>query len=187
MNKIKSTRLKIVLGLFCALLVIFILFIFLVLGSFIYDEYEDSKFYNISIPLEKNHLKKPAIQFSKQQFDSLNSVENETEKVVLVGNGYSGYDFFYWHKSDQKGIIFLRAYEITQEIELMKELLSERTKKKINNIDNKFQRYTAHSVIYEGTFEKYYPVRFELWFQSDDGKVMKKLSEVEYVIDGWDR
>ncbi|MGB0892714.1 MAG: hypothetical protein ACPGUU_10205, partial [Flavobacteriaceae bacterium] len=66
-----------------------------------------------------------------------------------------------------------------------------RTKKKIN-----FSRYENDAIekllisgtnIHEGTFGKFYPVRFELWFESFRTKKKMKLTEFQLLIDGWDR
>jgi hypothetical protein len=52
---------------------------------------------------------------------------------------------------------------------------------------DEFELYKGNTVIEEGTFEKYYPVRFELWFKSAQDGTEKKLTEKRYIIDGWDR
>lgn len=163
------------------------LIISLLIGSFAYADYLDSKFYDIKIPDELKNLQRPVEGFSNRQIDSLKRTNSKVEKLIITGYGYGGYDFYFWHKSEQKGEIYIRAFELTQNVELMETELIERTKKRIDIIDNKYHFHQAHSVIFEGTFEKYYPTKFELWFKSDDGVLNKKITEVKYLIDGWDR
>jgi len=81
----------------------------------------------------------------------------------------------------------IKAFELTQNVQLSEEKLAERTYNKITNPSNKFILYKGSSVIYEGTFSSFYPTRFELWFKSEILGIDKKLTEKSYLIDGWDR
>ena len=81
---------------------------------------------------------------------------------------------------------------------LMKVSLTEPMTAKISNItsgvleafswiQDNYKLYEGNTVIDEGTFDNYYPTRFELWFKSESSGIEKKLTEKNYVIDGWDR
>ena len=111
----------------------------------------------------------------------------EQEKILVIGNGYSGYDFYMWHKPSEKGELFIKAYELTKNTRLSEWKLNNRTKNKISELSNEYKLYEGRTVIDEGTFENFYPTRFELWFKSESSGIEKKLTEKNYVIDGWDR
>ena len=93
-----------------------------------------------------------------------------------------------WHKPTEKGEIYIKAFETTKHRRLSESKLISRTKNTITELSDHYKVFTGRTVIDEGTFEKYYPARFELWFKSetDDG-TEKKLTEKSYLIDGWDR
>ncbi len=124
---------------------------------------------------------------TNSQIDSLESIGVNQEKLLVVGNGYSGYDFYMWHKPIEPGKIYIRAFELTQNVQSTEEKLTERTKNEIVDLNNDYKLYKGSSVIYEGTFSNYYPTRFELWFKSKSSGVEKKLTDKNYLIDGWDR
>jgi len=109
------------------------------------------------------------------------------EKIVVIGGGYRGYDFYMWHKPTEKGELYIKAFELTQNVRLSERKLNNRIKNEITKLDDKYKLYTGNTVIEEGTFSNFYPTRFELWFKSESSGIEKKLTEKNYVIDGWDR
>jgi hypothetical protein len=157
-----------------------LIFIGCLVGVFIlgisYDSYQESKFYNIKTPKNLN-LEKTVENYNNQELDSLNKLNVKSEKLIIVGKGYSGYDFFIWHKPIEKGEIYIKAFEITQNIELSKEKLESRTKNRITELGKNYKMYKGSSLIYEGTFDEYYPARFELWFKSEKTGIEKKIVE----------
>ncbi len=148
--------------------------------------FQEKRFYNVQIPDNLN-FDKPIQILTQSQGDSLENIKVNKATILVYGSGYSGYDFFMWHKPIEKGEIFIKAYELTQNIMLSEWKLTNRTKNKITKLSNDFDLFYGRTVIDEGTFEHYYPVRFELWFKSDSSGLEKKLIEKSYVIDGWDR
>ncbi|WP_053989856.1 hypothetical protein [Mangrovimonas sp. TPBH4] len=150
-------------------------------GILIYDSYYESKFMNIEIP-ENMRFEKPKEQLGYSNINSLTQ-----DRIEVTGNGYFGYNFHMWHKPIEKGEIYVKAIELTQNIELSKPELENRTKNKISDLSNDYKLYEGESLIYEGTFEQFYPVRFEMWFKSKETGIEKKLAEKKYLIDGWDR
>jgi hypothetical protein len=158
----------------------------LIFGLILYFTIKDISFNNIKVPEGKIYPK--TTQFlSTVQLDSLKKLQIQSDKVVVVGTGYDGYDFYMWHKPTEEGEIYIKAFEITKGKRLSRKKLDARTKNTINKLSEEYILYTGNSVIDEGTFEKYYPVRFELWFKSLKDGSEKKLAESEYMIDGWDR
>ena len=150
------------------------------------DNREESKFYNIEIP-KKFEFDKPIEFLSNNQVDSLESINLNEEKILVIGDGYSGYDFYIWHKPVEKGELYIKAFELTQNVELSKTTLRDKTEIEITELGENHNLYVRNSLIYEGTFSNYYPVRFELWFKSKNQETEKKLTEKNYLIDGWDR
>jgi hypothetical protein len=148
-----------------------------------YYDYKESKFKNVEIPKNLN-LKKTIENFSGKQIDSLNTIN---ENLIIVGSGLTGYEFYMWHKPIEKGEIYIKAYEITQNIQLSKSELKNETKNKIEKLSNKLMLYKGITSISEGTFNNFYPARFELWFKSESSGIETKITEKSYLIDGWDR
>ena len=165
---------------------LFLIAVGFLLGSNWYYQAQESKFYNIELP--KGHDLKKTIDFlNYAQIDFLESTLKQSSNIEAIGTGYTGYDFYMWHKPTAKGEIYLKAYEVTTNTPLTQERLTEGTRNQIIDISSKYKLYKGQSTIYEGTFEKYYPARFELWFKSSDTGLEKKITERVYLIDGWDR
>lgn len=157
----------------------------IIIGLFAEDN-EETKFYNIEIP-ENLTFEKPIEFLTYQQIDSLKKNRVNEEKILVIGDGYSGYNFYMWHKPIEKGEIYIKAFELTQNVQLSEWKLNNRTKHKISELSEDYIFYEGNTVIDEGTFEHYYPTRFELWFKSENSGIEKKLTEKSYIIDGWDR
>ncbi len=155
-------------------------------GSIWYYSWRDSKFYNIEIP-DGEDYEKPIEYLDNKELNSLKSLIVNSEKLQIVGTGYGGYDFYMWHKPTEKGEIYIKAFETTKNQRLSERKLTNRTKNTISELSDDYKLFTGSTVIDEGTFEKYYPVRFELWFKSAEDGTEKKLIEKSYLIDGWDR
>ena len=86
------------------------------LGYFFNEIEKDNDFGSFKIPNRLSHLKKPLERFSKSQVDSLKSISPTSEKLIITGTGYYGYDFYYWHKKENKGEIYIRGFESEREI-----------------------------------------------------------------------
>ncbi len=176
---------KILIGI-SSIIILFIGFLFWLFFEISNENKGDEIFNNIEIP-ENLKFEKPILFLSNRQIDSLKRIKVVQEKILVIGNGYSGYDFYMWHKPSEKGELFIKAFELTKNIQLSEWKLSNRTKNKILELSNEYKLYEGNTVIDEGTFENFYPTRFELWFKSESSGIEKKLTEKNYVIDGWDR
>ncbi len=165
---------------------LFLLVIGLFFGSILYYSWQDSKFYDIEIP-EGEDYQKPTEYLNNKQLDSIKALIVNSERIEIIGTGYGGYNFYMWHKPTEKGKIYIKAFEITNNQRLSEWKLKNRTKNTISELSDDYKLFTGQTVIDEGTFEKYYPARFELWFKSEKDGTEKKLTEKSYLIDGWDR
>jgi len=161
-------------------------FVFWLFFEIVNENQEDEKFNNIEISDNLN-FEKPIEFLTNRQIDSLTKIKVNDEKIVVIGDGYNGYDFYMWHKPTEKGKLYIKAFELTKNIQLSELELNTRTENEISKLGENYKLYTGNSLIYEGTFAHYYPVRFELWFKPKNKGIEKKLTEKKYVIDGWDR
>ena len=177
---------KIIKKIFLILAIIIGIVIISFIGLLSYDSYQESKFYNIEIP-ENLKFEKPIEFLTNSQIDSLKKLKVNDDKLIVIGSGYGGYNFYMWHKPIEKGDIYIKAFELTQKVRLSEWKLSNRTKNTITKLSNEYQLYQGSTVIDEGTFENFYPTRIELWFKSEKSDIEKKLTEKSYLIDGWDR
>ncbi len=99
------------------------------------------------------------------------------------------YEYDFWVGKIESGIIYLKAFEITQEYALSTHKLPARSSIKIHNTTDKIQKFgtTSHFTIYEGDWGKPYAARFEVWFKPDNGGNERKLLTKNYKIEGWKR
>jgi len=158
-------------------------FLFLIYDEMRYEN-EISEIYDHNIT--DFDFKKPIEYLTYSQIDSLNNLKVEKPKIEVVGTGYSGYEFYMWFKPKEKGELFIKGFELTENKQISKIKLYERTLNLIDSISDNILLFKGETTIDEGTFEKFYPVRFELWFKTKDGN-NKKITEKIFLIDGWDR
>ena len=114
---------KILIGI-SSIIILFVGFMFWLFFEIANENKGDEIFYNIEIP-EKLKFEKPILFLSNRQIDSLRNLKVEQEKILVIGNGYSGYDFYMWHKPSEKGELFIKAYELTKNIQLSEEIMKE--------------------------------------------------------------
>ncbi len=170
--------------------IIFGIFLLIVAG-FIYIVYDEMK-YQEEISEVYDHdpsnfdFQKPVEYLEYRQRDSLNKLNVTEPKIEIIGTGYTVYDFYMWHQPREEGELYIKAFELTNNQQISKTKLDQRTKNIVDTISETFLLYKGRTTIDEGTFEKFYPVRFELWFNPENGNEIK-LTEKKYLIDGWDR
>jgi hypothetical protein len=96
------------------------------------------------------------------------------------------YDFYYGPLP--AGDIYLRCFEVTKNIPLSEDRLTESSRVNIGSttsftkLANK-QEFT----IYEGDWGDYYAARIEVWYKNAATKQEKKLHEKVYRVEGWMR
>lgn len=148
-----------------------------------YDFFAD----NLSIP--KN------IQIS-DPIDRLNNGElpiirekNKFEDLILINGNQGGiYEYqFYTRSSLDSGFIYLKAFEITTNINLSARSLIFTTKLEIPNSNYTKIHSEQTFTIYEGDWGKYYGARFEVWYYNKRDSTEKKIFEKNYKIQGWQR
>lgn len=116
----------------------------------------------------------------------IDSTEFDFELYNSFQPGLYEYDL-YIGKIDS-GIVYLKVYEITKNERLSKERLTGRSSIRVGNPTLEIKRFGTKDdfTIYEGDWGKPYAARFEVWYKSDKGKE-RKLTEKNYIIEGWQR
>lgn len=118
----------------------------------------------------------------------IDSLDQETYLQVWPGfqGGIYLYDFYY--PSLPAGEIFLRCYEVTENIPLSEDRLERRSSVHVDST-NSFSKLVNHNefTIYEGDWADYYAARIEVWFRDSVSKQERKLCEKIYRVEGWMR
>lgn len=143
---------------------------------------------NLKIP--KNvKLEKPIDIKMDDNFQPIRPYISKTNTDFQLYNSFQPgvYEYDVWIESKESGIVFLKAYEITQEIELTS--LYENTNIRINNTNKIIKKFSSKTyfIIYEGDWGKPYGARFEVWFIPDNTLKEEKILEKSYIIEGWQR
>ena len=99
------------------------------------------------------------------------------------------YDSEIWVNPGEPGMLYLKAFEITQKTPLSVDRLKDKSNEWIGWSDNPKELFfsNTHFTIYEGDWGKPYAARFEVWFTPDTGAKDRKLMEKVFEIEGWQR
>lgn len=99
------------------------------------------------------------------------------------------YDSHLWVNPGEPGMIYLKAFEITQGTALSTSRLPGSTSEWIGWSDDSEELFfsNSHFTIYEGDWGDPYAARFEVWFAPEAGGPERKLMEKNYIIEGWMR
>jgi len=154
------------------------------------DTFADNLKLPENVKLEKPIDTKMGDNFESIRPDSIKQTSKDKIGFQLYNSFQPGlYEYDLWINSEQNGTIFLKAFEITQEIELSVPRLKERSSIRIYNTNDSIKKFSTEDdfTIYEGDWGKPYGARFEIWFKPDNGKKEKKLLEKNYIIEGWMR
>jgi len=116
----------------------------------------------------------------------LSSIRQGNPSFKIWGTG-GDYDSQIWINPEEKGMIYLKAYEVTQNIQLSAEGLKEESSEWIGWSDNPNELFFSNTnfKIFEGDWGKPYAARFEVWFVPDSGAAERKLMAKVFKIEGW--
>ncbi|MCL2512150.1 MAG: hypothetical protein FWF09_08895 [Bacteroidales bacterium] len=129
----------------------------------------------------------------KGDYSRPDSITNRqpTETDFQLYNGFQPglYVYDVWVGEIEQGIVYLKAFEITQEYALSTRTLSKRSSIEVHNPTDSIKKFgtTSHFTIYEGDWGKPYAARFEIWFKPGDGGQERVLLTKNYKIEGWMR
>lgn len=120
-----------------------------------------------------------------EPIDSLNPDTYLTIWNDCQGGIYT-YDFYYGPLP--AGEIFLRCFEVTENLPLSEERIVESSKVAINS-SSSFSKLVSKQefTIYEGDWDDYYAARIEVWYRNATSQEEKKLLEKVYRVEGWMR
>ncbi|MCM8534521.1 MAG: hypothetical protein NE334_01150 [Lentisphaeraceae bacterium] len=141
-----------------------------------------------------NFLKDPSMAVKKAKARSAEQAKQQLNKdeypFQLINGMQPGiYKVAYFLNPGEAGVVYLKAFEITQSTALSAYRLEEKSKTRItwsNNTDEVFSA-KAGFTIYEGDWGKPYGARFEVWFKPDSNDPERKLAERNFKIEGWQR
>ncbi|MDP4239523.1 MAG: hypothetical protein Q8904_08660 [Bacteroidota bacterium] len=115
----------------------------------------------------------------------------ETDFFIYASSQPGIYTYAVWTRKIEKGMTYLKAFEVTKNDPLSVDKLKERSIIEVNNPTDSIVKFGMKNnkefIIDEGDWRKPYAARFELWFKPDNGGMERKLLEKNYKIHGWQR
>ena len=114
--------------------------------------------------------------------------ENELENfdLILASSFQPGiYNYYTDFQPTEIGSFYIKAFEVTSNDHLSAERMKKRSKVKVENLEPKL--YLGEFSIYEGSWGDKYGARIELWFEPINGNKDYKITERNYVVEGWMR
>ena len=116
------------------------------------------------------------------------NIRKDAQPDIVLYNGFQGgiYDADIWCNPGEPGLLYLKAFEITQGTPLSEDRMPNVKAGYSGDPNEMFLREMGFT-IYEGNWGQYYGARFEVWFKPDSGQPDRKLLEKNFKIEGWER
>ena len=114
--------------------------------------------------------------------------EKDFEKfdLVLASSFQPGiYNYFTDYKPTEIGNFYIKAFEVTSDDHLSAKRIKIKSKVDVKSLESKL--YSGEFTIYEGSWGDKYGARIELWFEPANGKKDYKITERNYIVEGWMR
>lgn len=171
---------------FISSMVIIIAFTFISAIMALYGPLTDNFGKNHSIPEGQDYSIPYEMEFRQMESaDSLN-----IDSYLQIQNDFQGgmylYDFYYG--ALPAGDIYLKCYEVTENLPLSEERILEASKVSIERSTSFTQLVSKQKfTIYEGEWGDYYAARIEVWHRDADTQQEQKLYEKVYRVEGWMR
>ena len=138
-----------------------------------------------SVPEGLAHYKPKA-----ENADLAEDVDSLDETTYLqVRNSFQGgiYEYSFFYPKLPEGIIYLRCYEVTENLPLSVGRLERESCQQVSGTDHFACLVDGKEfTIYEGDWGSYYAARIEVWFKDKKGNERKLLEKI-YAIEGWMR
>jgi energy-coupling factor transporter transmembrane protein EcfT len=165
--------------------------VFYVIALFLIEEARPDTFTdNLTIPTNIPINIPADLDFDEHRPDSILNRPVKATDFQLYNSFQPGlYEYDFWTGETERGAIYLKAYEITQNYALSTDRLPKSSEVVIYNPSATIKKFgtMSHFTIYEGDWGKPYAARFEVWFRPDNGKNERKLFSKNYKIEGWMR
>ncbi len=120
--------------------------------------------------------------------DSVRNIRKNNPDLQIYNSTQKGiYQFDFWIGKIDKGTIYLKAFEVTQERELSKKTLKEKSEVEVFNPSDSIMKFGTNRdfTIYEGDWGKPYAARFEVWHKSKTSNQERKIFQKNFKIEGW--
>ena len=171
---------------FISSMVIIIAFTFISAIMALYGPLTDNFGKNHSIPEGQDYSIPYEMEFRQMESaDSLN-IDSYLQIQNDIQGGMYLYDFYYG--ALHAGDIYLKCYEVTENLPLSEERILEASKVSIERSTSFTQLVSKQRfTIYEGEWGDYYAARIEVWHRDADTQQEQKLYEKVYRVEGWMR
>ena len=171
---------------FISSMVIIIAFTFISAIMALYGPLTDNFGKNHSIPEGQDYSIPYEMEFRQMESaDSLN-IDSYLQIQNDIQGGMYLYDFYYG--ALPAGEIYLKCYEVTENLPLSEERILEASKVSIEHSTSFTQLVSKQRfTIYEGEWGDYYAARIEVWHRDADTQHEQKLYEKVYRVEGWMR
>ena len=171
---------------FICSMVIIIAFTFISAIMALYGPFTDNFGKNHSIPEGQDYSIPYEMEFRQMESaDSLN-IDSYLQIQNDIQGGMYLYDFYYG--ALPAGEIYLKCYEVTENLPLSEERILEASKVSIEHSTSFKQLVSKQKfTIYEGEWGDYYAARIEVWHRDADTQQEQKLCEKVYRVEGWMR
>ena len=171
---------------FISSMVIIIAFTFISAIMALYGPLTDNFGKNHSIPEGQDYSIPYEMEFRQMESaDSLN-IDSYLQIQNDIQGGMYLYDFYYG--ALPAGEIYLKCYEVTENLPLSEERILEASKVSIEH-STSFKQLVSKQrfTIYEGEWGDYYAARIEVWHRDAYTQQEQKLCEKVYRVEGWMR
>lgn len=126
----------------------------------------------------------------KYEADLSEGVDSLDETTYLqIRNSFQGgiYEYSFYYPKLPEGIIYLKCYEVTENLPLSEDRLGWASCQQVSGTDHFACLVDGKQfTIYEGDWGSYYAARIEVWFKDKKGNE-RKLPEKIYAVEGWTR
>lgn len=117
-----------------------------------------------------------------------NALQSGTHLQICNGSQQGIYEYVYFAPPLPDGVIFLKCFEVTENIPLSEESIKKSTVQpvRMHHMFSKIGK-SMEFTIYEGIWDEPYAVRVEVWFKANTDSPEKKLTGKIYKMEGWMR
>jgi len=133
-------------------------------------------------------IDRSAEEYNRNTFSSVMVDSLDTSSYLQIWGKHGGYYYDFYYPELPSGSIFLRCFEVTDNIALSEDKLPISSSVQIDSSHCFTQLVNKqHFTIYEGDWDDYYAARIEVWHKNAVTQEERKLLEKVYRIEGYMR